>query len=120
MPPVPANPRHKYCNYYLSIRVNYGLIMQLSRFLTHKQEQASRFCPCVYAAGRPVCTDCPIRAANILSTLLMALLSANAAVVVVSALVFSNPPLASVPSMSPVVFVVGISFFINPFFAVGF
>jgi hypothetical protein len=45
----------------------------------------------------------------------MALLSANAAVVLVSALVFSNPPLASVPSMSPVVFVVGISFFINPF-----
>jgi hypothetical protein len=50
----------------------------------------------------------------------MALLSANAAVVLVSALVFSNPPLASVPSMSPVVFVVGLSFFINPFFAVGF
>jgi hypothetical protein len=50
----------------------------------------------------------------------MALLSANAAAVLVSALVFSNPPLASVPSMSPVVFVVDISFFINPFFADGF
>jgi hypothetical protein len=48
------------------------------------------------------------------------LLSAIAAVVLVSALVFSNPPMASIPSMRPVVFVVGISFFINPFFAVGF
>jgi hypothetical protein len=44
----------------------------------------------------------------------MALLSSNAAVVVVSALVVSNPPTASVPSMRPVVFVVGISFLINP------
>jgi hypothetical protein len=41
----------------------------------------------MYAAGGAVCTGCPKRAANILSTLLMALPSANADIVVVSALV---------------------------------
>ena len=61
-----------------------------------------------------------MRAANVLSSQLRALLSANAAVVAVSAFVVSNPPMASMPSMRPVVFVVGISFFINPFFAVVF
>jgi hypothetical protein len=40
------------------------------------------------------------------------------AVVVVSALVVNIPPMASIPNMRPVVFVVGISFFINLFFAV--